>query len=104
MAAAGRDVSFIAQGRTLDALKENGLAVNSDLKGKIRIENVKAYSPEEFEQEADVIFVCVKDYSLDSVIPFLKRACGSGSIVIPLLNGFGAGDRIRAEAGAHPGG
>lgn len=97
LAAAGRDVSFIARGETLDALKNNGLAVNSDLKGRLRIENVKAYSPEEYEQEADVIFVCVKDYSLDSVIPVLKKACGRDSIIIPLLNGFGAGDRIREE-------
>ncbi|HSN58261.1 MAG TPA: 2-dehydropantoate 2-reductase [Clostridiaceae bacterium] len=97
LAAAGLDVSFIAHGRTLDALKKNGLTVNSYLKGSLHIKNVKAYSPEEYELEADVVFVCVKDYSLDSVIPFLKKACGSGSIVIPLLNGFGAGDRIRAE-------
>jgi 2-dehydropantoate 2-reductase len=97
LAAAGRDVSFIARGRTLDAMKKNGLAVNSDLKGRLHIENVKAYSPEEFTQEADVIFVCVKDYSLGSVIPVLKKACGRESIVIPLLNGFGAGDSIRSN-------
>jgi 2-dehydropantoate 2-reductase len=97
LAAAGRDVSFIAHGRTLDAIKKNGLSVNSDLKGRFHIENVQVYSPEEYEQEADVIFVCVKDYSLDSVIPFLKKACGRDSIILPLLNGFGAGDRIREK-------
>lgn len=97
LAAADHDVSFIAQGRTLEALKKDGLKLNSDLKGRLHIKNVKAFSPEEYDQQADVIFVCVKDYSLDSVIPLLKKACGRESIIIPLLNGFGAGDRIRSQ-------
>ncbi|MBP1744437.1 MAG: 2-dehydropantoate 2-reductase [Firmicutes bacterium] len=96
LASANHDVSFIAHGKTLEALKEDGLKLNSDLKGRLHIENIKAYSPEEYDQQADVIFVCVKDYSLDSVIPFLKKACGRDCIIIPLLNGFGAGDRIRS--------
>jgi len=97
LASANHDVSFIAHGRTLEALKDKGLKLNSDLKGPLQINNVKAYSPEEYDQQADVIFVCVKDYSLDSVIPFLKKACSRDSIIIPLLNGFGAGDRLREK-------
>jgi 2-dehydropantoate 2-reductase len=97
LSAAGHDVSFIAHGRTLDALRKEGLKVNSSLKGQIHIRNVKVFSPEEFIGQADVIFVCVKDYSLDSVLPVLGRACGSSSVIIPLLNGFGAGDRIREK-------
>lgn len=95
LASAGHDVSFIARGKTLEALRSHGLKLNSDLKGPIHIENPKAFRPEEYEGYADVIFVCVKDYSLDSVMPVLEKACGSGTVVIPLLNGFGAGDRIR---------
>jgi len=97
LASAGHDVSFIAHGRTLVALRKDGLKINSDLKGPIHIENVRAYSADEFCGTADVIFVCVKDYSLDSVIPAIGRACCRDSLVIPLLNGFGAGDRIREK-------
>jgi 2-dehydropantoate 2-reductase len=97
LAAGGHDVSFIAQARTLEVLKSDGLKLNSDLKGALHIRDVKAYSPEEYDQQADVIFVCVKDYSLDSVIPVLKRASHQDSIIIPVLNGFGAGDRIRSK-------
>jgi 2-dehydropantoate 2-reductase len=97
LAAAGHDVSFIARGKTLAALKSQGLKINSDLKGHLHIKNVKAFSYEDFDQKADIIFVCVKDYSLASIIPILKKACGKGSIIIPLLNGFGAGDRLRDE-------
>lgn len=97
LAAGGYDVSFIAQARTLEVLKSDGLKLNSDLKGPLHIRNIKAYSSEEYDQQSDVIFVCVKDYSLDSVIPVLKRASHQDSIVIPLLNGFGAGDRIRSK-------
>ncbi|HEY5576369.1 MAG TPA: 2-dehydropantoate 2-reductase [Clostridiaceae bacterium] len=97
LAAAGHDVSFIAQARTLEALKEDGLKLNSDLKGQLHIKNLKAYSQEEYDQQADVIFVCVKDYSIDSIIPVLKKAFSRDSIIIPLLNGLGAGDRIRGK-------
>lgn len=97
LASAGHDVSFMAHGRTLAALRKNGLKINSDLKGPIHIENVKAFSADECCGKADVIFVCVKDYSLDSVIPAIGRACCRDSVVIPLLNGFGAGDRIREK-------
>jgi 2-dehydropantoate 2-reductase len=97
LAAGGYDVSFIAQARTLEVLESDGLKLNSDLKGPLHIRNIKAYSSEEYDQQSDVIFVCVKDYSLDNVIPVLKRASHQDSIVIPLLNGFGAGDRIRSK-------
>jgi len=97
LAAAGHDVSFVAHSRTLEALKKDGLKLNSDLKGHLLIKNLKAYSPDEYDQQADVIFVCVKDYSLNSVMPVLKRASHPFSIVIPLLNGFGVGDRIRSK-------
>lgn len=90
----GFDVSFIAGGEHLKKIRENGLKIKSDFKGDIHIKNTKAYESGEYTDNADVIFICVKSYSLDDVIPLVKRASNKDTIVIPILNGIGTGDKI----------
>ena len=94
LALAGKDVTCIARGEHLKAMKEKGLSFKSGLKGEHLIK-VKAYSAEEFEGKADVIFVCVKGYSIDSITQLIKRASHEGTIVIPILNVYGTGPRIQ---------
>lgn len=60
LALAGKDVTCIARGRHLEAIRRNGLHLKSDLKGEHYLP-VTACTSEEFEGKADVIFVCVKD-------------------------------------------
>jgi 2-dehydropantoate 2-reductase len=94
LASNGFDTSFIARGEHLKKIKENGLKIRSDLKGDIHIKNTKAYEMGEYSDKADVIFICVKSYSLDEAIPLVKRASNKDTIVIPILNGIGIGDKI----------
>lgn len=69
LALAGKDVTCIARGGHLAALRENGLKLHSDLKGEHTLD-VPAYTAEEYAAlassadayKADVIFVCVKGY------------------------------------------
>lgn len=97
LASSGKDVSFIARGNTLDVLKNNGLRLKSGIKGELYLPGVKAFSGDEYNDKADVIFICVKDYSLDSIIPVIEKACHSKSIIIPLLNGYGIGQRLNSR-------
>ena len=53
-----------------------------------------AHTAEEFEGKADVIFVCVKGYSIDSIKEVLERASTPETLVIPILNVYGTGPRI----------
>lgn len=94
LAASGEDVTFIARGTHLEKLKSCGLRLNSGIKGELTIFPVSVCEEDEFQGKADVIFVCVKGYSLDEVIPVIKRASHSNTLVIPVLNGIGTGDRI----------
>ncbi|MDQ0203990.1 ketopantoate reductase family protein [Pectinatus haikarae] len=96
LAAAGKDVTFIARGRHLQAMNENGLIIHSDKKGEMHLKNIKAMSTEEYKSKADVVFVSVKGYSLDEVVPFLKKAADRHTIIIPILNIFGTG-KVLAE-------
>lgn len=56
---------------------------------------VKACTAEEYDKKADVIFVCVKGYSVDSITELIKRAAHEKTIVIPVLNVYGTGPRIQ---------
>ena len=94
MAKAGKDVTFIARGNNLNAMKDKGLKVirPSD---EFVIDPVKATTLEDYQGKADVIFVCVKGYSLDAIIPDLKRISDSNTIIIPILNIFGTGGELQ---------
>lgn len=93
LALAGKDVTCIARGKHLDAIRQKGLHLKSDLKGEHFLP-MKAYTAEEFEGKADVIFVCVKGYSIDSIKEVLERASTPDTLVIPILNVYGTGPRI----------
>ena len=93
LAAGGKDVSLVARGVHLDRLREEGLTLHSDCLGN-RTLAVRAFGPDDPLPKFDVIFVCVKNYSLESVFPILRRASDEGTILLPILNGLHAADRI----------
>ena len=90
----GKDVTCIARGEHLAAIRGNGLQLHSDLKGEHCLK-VAAFTAEEFQGKADVIFVCVKGYSVDSITELIKRASHERTVVIPILNVYGTGPRIQ---------
>lgn len=94
MMRAGKDVTLIARGAHLDAMKKNGLKVIQP-HDEFIIENVKACTMDEYNETPDVIFVCVKGYSVNETIPFIKRIAGKSTIVIPILNIYGTGEAMQ---------
>lgn len=94
LALAGKDVTCIARGEHLAAIREHGLQLHSDLKGEHTL-HVPACTAEEYQGKADVIFVCVKGYSIDSITDLIRRAAKPETVVIPILNVYGTGPRIQ---------
>ena len=45
--------------------------------------------------EQDVIFVCVKNYSLEQVCEGIKDSVTENTIIVPVMNGVDPGERIR---------
>lgn len=90
LARAGKDVTFIARGEHLKAMKDKGLRIIRP-KDEFIIKPCKAMTLEEYSDKADVIFVCVKGYSLDDVIPGIKKLADKDTIIIPILNIYGTG-------------
>lgn len=98
LALAGKAVTCIARGTHLEALQKQGLHLISDIKGE-HVVPIKACTEAEYTDKADVILVCVKNYSIDSVSPLIQRAAHAETLVIPILNGYGAGDRLEQQTG-----
>ena len=94
LALAGKDVTCIARGKHLEAIREKGLHLRSDLKGNHFLP-VQACTAEEYNEKANVIFVCVKGYSLDSIKDLLEKASDKDTLIIPILNVYGTGPRIQ---------
>ena len=89
MKRAGKDVSLIARGEHLKAIKENGLTIDKPNDRFTVL--IPACTMEDYNETPDVIFVCVKGYSIDDVIPFIQRVGSDNTIVIPILNIYGTG-------------
>ncbi len=91
LAEQGHDVTLIARNRHLEEIRSNGLILKSCTLGQRQIRSVKACSMDEYSDTPDVVFVCVKYYSLDDTTRFLQRIASENTLVIPLLNVFGTG-------------
>lgn len=102
LAHAGLDVTFIARGKHLEAMRSSGLRVIRP-HDEFTVGDLRAFSTEEYLQQAadtaapDVIFVCVKGYSVEETIPFIREAASADTVVIPILNLYGTGSRMQAD-------
>lgn len=97
MTKADRDATLIARGRHLAAMQEKGLAVEKMWDGTTEIIPVKAMDMEHYDEQPDVVLVCVKGYSLEDTIPFIQRVAKPSTIVIPVLNIYGTGAKMQEQ-------
>ncbi len=97
MTEAGNDVTLIARGEHLRQMQEHGLRMETTQKGDYTVQPIKASDMEHYEERPDIIFVCVKEYSLEDTIPFIRRVAGPDTIVIPILNVYGTGSRMQKQ-------
>lgn len=95
MTEAGKDVTLIARGAHLKAMQEDGIRMETTKKGDYTVKPVKAADMEHYNEKPDVIFVCVKGYSLEDTVPFIRKVAKPETVVIPILNIYGTGGRLQ---------
>lgn len=96
MSKAGKDVTVIARGAHLAKMQESGIClVRPNMEDEMI--PVRATDMEHYEETPDIIFVCVKGYSLADTVPFIKRVARKDTIVIPILNIYGTGGKLQKE-------
>lgn len=95
MTEAGKDVTMIARGAHLAAMQTEGLRMETTKKGNYMVKPVKAVDMAHYDEQPDVIFVCVKGYSLEETVPFIRKVAKPETVVIPILNIYGTGGRLQ---------
>ena len=91
----GKNSVLIARGDHCQTIQEKGLQVKHLWDGTEEIIPVKAIEVDKYSEEPDVIFVCVKGYSLESTVPFIRQVASPDTVIIPILNIFGAGRKLQ---------
>lgn len=97
LVADGKNVTFLARSTQLEAFLEKGISMRNTAKGDFTVAPVKAMTMEAYHEQPDVIFVCVKSYSLRDAIELVKRTGKAETVVIPILNIYGTGERMQKE-------
>lgn len=95
MTEAGKDVTLIARGKHLQRIKENGLKIETVWKGNYTVSPINVCDMEHYQEQPDVIFVCVKGYSLEDTVSFINRVAHKNTVVIPILNIYGTGGKLQ---------
>jgi len=89
------EVIFIARGKHLREIQQNGLQLYTREGGYVAWPNVATDDPSE-HGIFDIVFFCVKSYSLEDAARRLKENISPRTVVIPLLNGVDSARRLRA--------
>ncbi len=93
LAAAGHDVSFIARGALLDAIRKNGLKVESTF-GGVHIKDAKTTPDPGEVGPVDVVLFAVKLWDTEKAAEFARPLVGPSTRIITLQNGIDSVERI----------
>ena len=98
LAAAGEEVHFIARGGHLEAIRENGLRIESPL-GDAHVDKARATDDPAAVGHADMVMVAVKLYDTDEAVRACQPLVGPDSTVASFQNGVTGGDALTAAFG-----
>jgi len=98
LAAAGYEVTFVARGRHLDALRRDGLTIVSP-KGDLRLGSVKASDRPAEIGPVDIVLFAVKLYDAERAAAELLPLIGRETAVITVQNGVEVVDMVSRHVG-----
>ena len=95
LAKAGYDVTFIARGKHLAAMRENGLTIESKAQGDIHIPKVNATDDPAKVGVADLVILSVKLWDTEAAARAIAPMVGPRTGVLSLQNGVVKDDILR---------
>ena len=98
LAKAGQDVTFVARGAHLEAIRQHGLQVQSAQLGDFTV-HASAESDTTRIGAVDVVIVSVKAYDNATALPLLAPLVGPDTAVLTLQNGVDSCDEVAAIVG-----
>lgn len=100
LANAGYDVSFVARGAHLAAMREHGLTIENEPQGNIRVPRVKVVDDPAKIGPVDLVLIAVKLWDTEAAARAVKTIVGPRTAVLSLQNGVIKDDILRREFGA----
>jgi 2-dehydropantoate 2-reductase len=98
LAATGADVTFLARGAHLDALRTRGLRIDSP-KGDAHLPHVNASDDPAAIGPVEIVFFAVKLYDTDGALALLPPLIGPETVVIGFQNGVESIDVLTGALG-----
>lgn len=99
LAHAGYDVSFVARGAHLEAMREHGLRIENETQGDIVIPRVKVTDRPETIGPVDLVLIAVKLWDTEAAAQAVKPIVGPNTAVLSLQNGVIKDDILRSVFG-----
>src|SRR5262245_43909366 len=99
LAAAGNDVTFVARGAHLQAMRAHGLRLDSEI-GALHLRPVKVVADAAEISAADAIMFAVKLADTQAAAERLRGLVGEGATVFTFQNGVESAERIGKVLGA----
>lgn len=99
LALAGFDVSFIARGAHLAAMRERGLVIENETQGETRLPKVQATDDPTTLGQVDLVILSVKLWDTESAAQLIKPLVGPNTGILSLQNGVIKDDILRRAYG-----
>ena len=93
LAKAGADVTFVARGAHLAAMRESGLRIEGD-RGEKLVRPAQATDDIAGIGPVDYVLLCVKLWDVESAGEQIRPIVGPGTAVVPLQNGVDSAERL----------
>ena len=93
LAKSGAEVTFVARGAHLAAIRENGLRIEGD-RGETHIKPAQATDDIVGIGTVDFVLFCVKFWDVEDVGRQLRAVVGPQTAIVPLQNGVDAAERL----------
>jgi 2-dehydropantoate 2-reductase len=88
LAAAGHEVSVVARGAHLEAIKANGLTLIDHLaERRVSVQPVAASNDPASFGVQDIVFIALKAHAIPDMLPRMKSLIGPDTMVVPAING-----------------
>jgi 2-dehydropantoate 2-reductase len=98
---AGHDVTFVARGAHLAAIRERGLEIRSPALGDFTV-HARAEDDTARVGPVDVVIVAVKAYDNVSALALIAPMIGPQTTILPLQNGVDSASELAARFGEGP--
>jgi 2-dehydropantoate 2-reductase len=100
LAHAGYDVTFVARGAHLAAMREHGLFIENAAQGNIHVRRVNVTADPASIGPVDLVVIAVKLWDTEVAARAIKSIVGAHTGVLSLQNGVIKDDMLRREFGA----